>query len=120
MNGQVVLITGAASGIGAATALEVLAQGGVPALVDCDAEPLAAMAALRSGAGLVELLVPDPVAAIAAGFDPCVMTRGLPAGPDGTFAAAALPEIGRRAAAADAVAIGPGRSIPPDSWQPTR
>ena len=42
--GQVVLITGAASGIGAATALEVLAQGGVPVLVDCDAEPLAAMA----------------------------------------------------------------------------
>jgi NAD(P)H-hydrate epimerase len=72
------------------------------------APALAAMAALRSGAGLVELLVPDPVAAIAAGFDPCVMTRGLPAGPDGTFAAAALPEIGRRSAAADAVAIGPG------------
>jgi NAD(P)H-hydrate epimerase len=60
------------------------------------APALAAMAALRSGAGLVELLVPDPV------------TRGLPAGPEGTFAAAALPEIGRRAAAADAVAIGPG------------
>jgi NAD(P)-dependent dehydrogenase (short-subunit alcohol dehydrogenase family) len=42
--GRVVLITGAASGIGAATALEVLAHGGVPVLVDCDAEPLAHMA----------------------------------------------------------------------------
>ena len=72
------------------------------------APALAAMAALRSGAGLVELLVPESVVAIAAGFDPCVMTRGLPAGPDGTFAAAAAAEIGRRAEAADAVAIGPG------------
>ena len=45
---HVVLITGAASGIGAATALEVMAQGGTPVLVDCDAEPLADMA-LRCG-----------------------------------------------------------------------
>ena len=44
LDGRVVLITGAASGIGAATALEVLAHGGVPVLVDCDAEPLAQMA----------------------------------------------------------------------------
>lgn len=41
---RVVLITGAASGIGAATALELMAQGGIPVLVDCDAEPLAQMA----------------------------------------------------------------------------
>jgi NAD(P)-dependent dehydrogenase (short-subunit alcohol dehydrogenase family) len=41
---RVVLITGAASGIGAATALELVAQGGIPVLVDCDAEPLAQMA----------------------------------------------------------------------------
>jgi NAD(P)-dependent dehydrogenase (short-subunit alcohol dehydrogenase family) len=44
LDGHVVLITGAASGIGAATALEVLAHGGMPVLVDCDAEPLAHMA----------------------------------------------------------------------------
>ncbi len=42
--GLVVLITGAASGIGAATALEVFSQGGIPVLVDCDAQPLAQMA----------------------------------------------------------------------------
>ena len=41
---RVVLITGAASGIGAATALEVVVKGGIPVLVDCDAEPLANMA----------------------------------------------------------------------------
>ena len=44
LNGRVVFITGAASGIGAATALEVVAMGGTPVLVDCDAEPLAQIA----------------------------------------------------------------------------
>ena len=44
LGGRVVLITGAASGIGAATALEVVANGGTPVLVDCDEEPLAQMA----------------------------------------------------------------------------
>ena len=44
LDGRVVLITGAASGIGAATALEVYAKGGIPVLLDCDAEPLALMA----------------------------------------------------------------------------
>jgi len=43
LDGRVVLITGAASGIGAATALEVLAHGGIPVLVDCDASPLSQM-----------------------------------------------------------------------------
>lgn len=45
LRGQVVLITGAASGIGAATALELQRRGALPVLVDCDAEPLAALAA---------------------------------------------------------------------------
>jgi NAD(P)-dependent dehydrogenase (short-subunit alcohol dehydrogenase family) len=44
IKGLVVLITGAASGIGAATALEVLNRGGIPVLVDCDEAPLALMA----------------------------------------------------------------------------
>jgi len=66
------------------------------------------MAALRSGAGLVELVAPEVVAGIAAGFDPCVMTRGLPAQADGTFAAAATRAILERAALADVVAVGPG------------
>lgn len=72
------------------------------------APALTAMAALASGAGLVELLVPESVAAVAAGFDPCVMTRGLPAEHDGTFAAAAGDAIRARCRAADAVAVGPG------------
>lgn len=44
IKGLIVLITGAASGIGAATALEVLNHGGIPVLVDCDEAPLALMA----------------------------------------------------------------------------
>ncbi|NDC54397.1 MAG: NAD(P)H-hydrate dehydratase [Planctomycetia bacterium] len=72
------------------------------------APSLAALAALKSGAGLVELVVPESVAAIAAGFDPCVMTRGVAAADDGTFSAAAAEAIMERARLADAVAVGPG------------
>jgi NAD(P)H-hydrate epimerase len=72
------------------------------------APALTAMAALRGGAGLVELFVPATVAAIAAGFDPCVMTHGLPAGDDGTFAAGVVEELMPRLARADAIAVGPG------------
>jgi len=45
MKGLVVLITGGASGIGAATARTLKAKGAVPVLVDCDAQQLAATAA---------------------------------------------------------------------------
>mgnify|MGYP006269453499 CR=1 FL=1 len=72
------------------------------------APALAAMAALRSGAGLVEIVAPEGVAAIAATFDPCVMTRSAPAAADGTFAPAARDAIVARIAAADSVAVGPG------------
>jgi NAD(P)-dependent dehydrogenase (short-subunit alcohol dehydrogenase family) len=55
LQGQVVLVTGAASGIGAATALELLQRGARPVLVDCDAEPLARMAA-RCGSGTLHFV----------------------------------------------------------------
>ena len=84
----------------------VVVVGGAAGMAGAPA--LTAMAALRSGAGLVEALVPEPVAAIAAGFDPCVMTRGLPGRTDGTFATDALEEIETHARRADAVAVGPG------------
>lgn len=45
IKGLVVLITGGASGIGAATAKALKAKGAVPVLVDCDAQQLAATAA---------------------------------------------------------------------------
>jgi len=72
------------------------------------APALSAMAALRSGAGLVELVVPEPISAIAAGFDPCVMTRGLPADGQGCFDESCLRQLAGIVTRADAVAIGPG------------
>lgn len=72
------------------------------------APSLAAIAALKSGAGLVEAVVPDSIAAITAGFDPCVMTHGLPSSPSGMLSTAALPTLRDRLAMADAVALGPG------------
>ena len=84
----------------------VVVVGGAAGMAGAPA--LAAMAALRSGAGLVEALVPEHVAAIAAGFDPCVMTRGLPGRADDTFATAALEEVVVHASRADVVAVGPG------------
>ena len=55
LQGQVIVVTGAASGIGAATALELLQRGAHPVLVDCDAEPLARMAE-RCGPGTLQLV----------------------------------------------------------------
>jgi len=72
------------------------------------AAALASMAALRGGAGLVEAVVPKSIQATVAGFDPCVMTCGLPEDDAGRFAAAALPLMRERVARADAVAVGPG------------
>lgn len=84
----------------------VLVIGGSAGMAGAPA--LAAMAALRSGAGLVEMVVPAPVVTIAAGFDPCVMTRGLPAQHDGCFAVESLPGLREAVARADVVAVGPG------------
>jgi hydroxyethylthiazole kinase-like uncharacterized protein yjeF len=89
----------------------VLVVGGAAGMAGAPA--LAALAALRSGAGLVELIVPESVVGIAAGFDPCVMTHGLPA-EGGGFATTAADLIRERTDRADAVVVGPGigRSLP--------
>lgn len=84
----------------------VLVVGGATGMAGAPA--LAAMAALRSGAGLVDLAAPEGVASIAASFDPCVMTHPLPARADGTFAHDALEPIAALASRADALAVGPG------------
>ena len=84
----------------------MLVVGGATGMAGAPA--LAAMAALRSGAGLVDLAAPEGVATIAAGFDPCVMTHPLPARDGGTFAHDALEPIVALASRADALAVGPG------------
>lgn len=68
--GQVVLITGAASGIGAAGALELQRRGASVVLVDCDAQALSASPAARGGETLTAIAdvtsMPQCQAAVAA------------------------------------------------------
>ncbi len=78
------------------------------------APALSAMAALRSGAGLVEVLVPEPIASIVATFDPCVMAHGLPATSQGVLALGATERLATRLEAATALAIGPGMGRSPE------
>ena len=72
------------------------------------AAALSSMAALRGGAGLVEAIVPESIQSTVAGFDPCVMTHGLPEDAAGRFSLSALSEIHDRCQHADVVALGPG------------
>jgi NAD(P)-dependent dehydrogenase (short-subunit alcohol dehydrogenase family) len=67
LRGQVVLITGGGSGLGAATAQELQARGAVPVLVDIDA-PTLASSAQRMGGNVLTCLadVTDPAACDAA------------------------------------------------------
>ena len=55
LHGQVVLVTGAGSGIGAATALELQRRGALPVLVDCDGVGVQAVAT-RLGGGILGLI----------------------------------------------------------------
>jgi hydroxyethylthiazole kinase-like uncharacterized protein yjeF len=84
----------------------VLVIGGSQSMVG--APVLAGKAALRSGAGVVELCVPDVVAAIAAGFDPCLITHGLPSDASGVFSSDGHHALRALASRADVVVLGPG------------
>lgn len=68
---------------------------------------LSALSALRSGAGLVTLVVPANAYVAAATFSPCVMTRPSSACPD-CFTPDALDELKPMLADADILALGPG------------
>jgi ADP-dependent NAD(P)H-hydrate dehydratase len=69
---------------------------------------LAGMAALRAGAGLVTLGVPDVCLETVAACDPCLMTVPLPCDARGCLAAAAEDVIRSLAQRATVMACGPG------------
>ena len=75
---------------------------------------LAGMAALRGGAGLVRLAVPERCLDIVAGFEPSYMTAPLPDDAAGRIAAAAYERIVELAETATVVACGPGLGRPTD------
>lgn len=69
---------------------------------------LCGRAALRGGAGLVQVAVPAPIHQVVAQAEPCCITAALPATTDGTFSALALRPLLPLVEAADVVACGPG------------
>jgi ADP-dependent NAD(P)H-hydrate dehydratase len=71
---------------------------------------LAGMAALRGGAGLVRLAVPDAIADTVAGFEPSYMTAPLPCDAAGRITAAAFDRIVELVEKATVIACGPGLS----------
>ena len=73
---------------------------GAPALVG--------MAALRGGAGLVRVAVPEACLETVAAFEPCYTTVPLPDDPAGRLHSAAAEAVLEQAAAASVVALGPG------------
>lgn len=83
----------------------VLVVGGSRGMVGAAA--LAALGALRAGAGLVRLAVPASLRSEAAALAPEVMTVGLPDG-DGALTAEATPVVAGLAGEADSMVLGPG------------
>src|SRR3972149_1113381 len=69
---------------------------------------LAGMAALRGGAGLVRLAVPDVCLETVAGLEPSYMTLPLPSDGAGRIALKAAEQIIEHSAAATVLAMGPG------------
>jgi NAD(P)H-hydrate epimerase len=85
------------------------------------AASLCALAALRSGAGLVVLGVPEPLNPVLEAAALEVITKPLPATPDGALSLAGEPVIRSLLDNwADAVAIGPGLSRHPETSELVR
>lgn len=76
---------------------------------------LAAEAALRTGAGLVTLAVPEGLLLPASVKLTEVILAGVPEGRAGAFSAAALAPLTRLAGGADVVLLGPGLSRDPEA-----
>jgi NAD(P)H-hydrate epimerase len=72
---------------------------------------LCASAALRGGAGLVRLAVPEGITSIVATANPCYMTAPLPQDSEGRLDARAEPQLLALMRSNDVVAIGPGLGL---------
>jgi len=81
---------------------------------------LAGMAALRAGAGLVTVAVPEVCLETVASFDPCLMTVPLPCDAAGRLAADAAPVLRGLAERATVMACGPGLGRSPHVTQLVR
>lgn len=84
----------------------VVLIGGSPGMAG--AVSLAGMAALRSGAGLVQLLVSDACQTTVAAFEPSYMAAPVPADDEGRISLRARSTIAEHADRATALACGPG------------
>ncbi len=84
----------------------VLVVGGSRGMTGAPA--LAGMAALRGGAGLVRVGVPEVCLDTVAGYEPCYTTVPLPNDPAGRLSLAAADAIVEQTEAASVVALGPG------------
>ena len=87
----------------------VLVVGGSSGMIGAPA--LAANAALRGGAGLVHLAVPEPIQLAVATLAACATSLGLACKADGSLAHKALAQFTQAAAAADVLAVGPGMGV---------
>ncbi len=79
---------------------------------------LAGLGALRSGAGLVTLALPENLASTALGFVPEALIRSLPTGAAGTISPLAPAAWSDLTTRQDALAVGPGLGDDPetDAW----
>ncbi|MGH2270301.1 NAD(P)H-hydrate dehydratase [Anaerohalosphaeraceae bacterium U12dextr] len=77
------------------------------------AAALAGRAALRSGAGLVRVAVPEPILPVVASLEPCYTTIPLAADVDGRIASEAAGVVLRQAGQNDVTAFGPGAGLAP-------
>jgi NAD(P)H-hydrate epimerase len=78
---------------------------------------LCASAALRGGAGLVQLAVPDDVLDVVASANPCYLTAPLPGDGHGRLGAAGLGPLLELARASQAAVVGPGLGKGPELLQ---
>jgi NAD(P)H-hydrate epimerase len=78
------------------------------------APALAGRAALRSGAGVVELCVPECIANVVASFDPCLISHHFASDAYGCFAAECMDDLYLLASRADVIVCGPGMGRSPD------